>query len=298
MPLLPTYDGGLRLFWKALALFGSGSFFVVGWGVLTDPLCNSVSFRGGGARTVLTTCYPDSSGDFSKLSAVTGSWLIGLAILGILFWPTIKVFFSNYQFRQKLSQVTQEHDNQQDLREGVNEAQGESSTQTYPQLSNLTKRISDNKLIAGVLVALLLFGFYKVAAPKISLLNPITCSSLKEDLAAKDVIRRQIWNSYQNEVSNLSRVEMFSSAYYLQVGNAARRALQLNLNDAEGYLLMKAKTHCVKDMSNLQERIVATNTAISYLQGIGTIDGKKFSVDNGWNVDYYRSYSDFSVYIK
>lgn len=286
------------MIWKALALFGSGSFFVVGWGVLTDPLCNSVSFRGGGARTVLTTCYPDSSGDFSKLSAVAGSWLIGLAILGILFWPTLKVLFSNYQFRQKLSQAAREYNNQQVLPEGVNEAQDETSNQTHPQFTNLTKRISDNKLIAGVLVAVLLFGFYKVAAPKISLLNPITCSSLKKELAAKDVVGRQIWNSYQVEVSNLSLVEMYSTAYYSQVGNAARRALQLNLNDAEGYLLMKAKPHCVKDLSNLEERIVATNTAISYLQGIGTIDGKKYSVDNGWNGDYYRAYSDFSAYIK
>ena len=80
------------MFWKAVALFGAGSFFFVGWGVLTDPLCNSVSFRGGGARTVVTTCFPDSSGDFSRASAVTGSFLIGLAILAILFWPLIKVY--------------------------------------------------------------------------------------------------------------------------------------------------------------------------------------------------------------
>jgi hypothetical protein len=42
----------------------------------------------------------------------------------------------------------------------------------------------------------------------------------------------------------------------------------------------------------------STNTAVSYLQGIGTINGRKFSIENGWNVDYYQAYFGFSVYIK
>ena len=96
------------MIWKALALFGAGSFFFVGWGVLTDPLCNSVSFRGGGARTVLTTCYPDSGGDFSKATAGIGSLFIGLAILAILFWPLIKAYIANSRFQLSLKQMAQE----------------------------------------------------------------------------------------------------------------------------------------------------------------------------------------------
>ena len=286
------------MIWKAIALFGSGSFFVVGWGVLTDPLCNSVSFRGGGARTVLTTCYPDSSGDFSQLSAVAGSWLIGLAILGILFWPSLKVLFSNYQFRQKLSQATQEYNNQEVLPGGVSEAQGETSNHTHPQFANLTKRVLDNRLIAGVLVAVLLFGFYKVAAPKISLLNPITCSSLKKELAAKDIIGRQLWNSYQVEVSNLSMVKMYSNEYFLQVGNTARRALQLAINDLEGYQMLNEKPHCVKEMQVLTSTIKMTSQTVDYLSGKVEIDGKKFDTYNGWNTSYYNSYYEFNVLLK
>lgn len=286
------------MIWKAIALFGAGTFFFVGWGVLTDPLCNSVSFRGGGARTVVTTCFPDSAGDFSKASAVTGSFLIGLAILAILFWPSIQAFIANSRFQLSLKQMARDVEDKQEIGDSKSSESPQESTQKDSPIPSSIRKMSENKLISIALIVVLVFGFYKVVAPKISLLNPITCSSLKKELASKDVVGRQIWNSYQVEVSNLSLVEMYSTAYYSQVGNAARRALQLNINDAEGYLLMKAKPHCVKDLSNLEERIVATNTAISYLQGIGTIDGKKYSVDNGWNGDYYRAYSDFSAYIK
>ena len=286
------------MFWKAIALFGAGSFFFVGWGVLTDPLCNSVSFRGGGARTVVTTCFPDSRGDFSKASAVTGSFLIGLAILAILFWPLIKAYIANSRFQLSLKQMAQEIEDNRDI--GVNESSEslQEPTQKDSLISSSMRKMSENKLISIALIAILVFGFYKVVAPKISLLNPITCSGLKKELAALDVQGRQIWNAYQQEVSGLSRVEMYSTAYYSQVGNAARRALQLNINDGEGYLKMKVKPHCVKNFAELEEAIELTNTAIRYLNGVGTLDGKKFSVDYGWNAEYYQIYRGFGVYIK
>ena len=282
------------MFWKVVALFGSGSFFFVGWGVLTDPSCNSVSFRGGGARTVVTTCYPDGSGDFSKLTAVTGSWLIGLAILGFLFWPTLKVFLRNHQFKQKLSEVINEQVNQKDFLEKDIETQGASADKTSSQFTLLLRKLLDNKLIASILVIVLLFGFYKIAAPKISLLNPITCSNLKKELAAKDIIGREIWNSYQVEVSNLSRSPLYSNEYYLQVGNTARRALQLASNDLEGYLMMNKKTHCVRDEQELTKLINEAKLTIDYLSGSGSFEGKKFDVYNGWNTSYYNTYRDFS----
>ncbi len=284
------------MFWRILGTFGAGSFFVVGWNVLTDPQCNTVSFRGGGARTVVTTCFPDSRGDFSKASAVAGSFLIGLAILAIIFWPLIRAYIAQIKFELSLKHMAQEVNEKQEGKNNESSTSSGESTQRDPNIPISLRSLSKNRLIAIGLIAVLVFGLYKIAAPKISLLNPITCSSLKKELAGKDVIGRQIWNAYQEEISNLSSVD--SSAYYYQVGNVARRALQLNINDAEGYLLMKKKPHCVKDIARLDETIAATNTAIRYLQGIGTIDGEKFSVNNGWNANYYQTYSDFSIDIK
>ncbi len=286
------------MFWKAIALFGAGSFFFVGWGVLTDPLCNSVSFRGGGARTVVTTCFPDSSGDFSKASAVTGSFLIGLAILAILLWPLIKAYIVNSKFQLSLKQMAQEIDEKREIGDSESSESPAESTQKESFISSSIRKMSENKIISIALIAVLVFGFYQVVAPKITLLNPLTCSGLKKDLAAKDALGRELWNSYQTEVSNLSMVEMYSSAYYLQVGNSARRALQLNLNDVERYLLLKSKPHCVKAIDDLDVKIETTSLITKYLQGTGTIDGKSFTVDIGWNADYYRVYIDFIDYIK
>lgn len=286
------------MIWKAIGLFGSGSFFFVGWGVLTDPLCNSVSFRGGGARSVLTTCYPDGRGDFSKAIAGAGSLLIGLAILTILFWPLIRAYIANSRFQLNLKQMAQEIEDRQNIEDRNSDELPQESRQKDSLISSSIKKMSENKLISIVLIAVLVFGFYKVVAPKINLLNPITCSGLKKELSALDVQGREIWNAYQQEVSGLTRVEMYSRAYYSQVGNAARRALQLNVNNGEGYLKMKENAHCVRNFTELEEAIELTNTSISYLNGVGTIDGKKFSVDDGWNTEYYQIYRGFGIYLK
>lgn len=96
------------MIWKILALVGGGSFLVVGWGILTDPNCNSVSFRGGGARTVVTTCFADTNGDFSKSLAVTGCMIIGFTILTFLFWPWIKHLIGNFSLKVKSLQNSKE----------------------------------------------------------------------------------------------------------------------------------------------------------------------------------------------
>jgi hypothetical protein len=281
------------MIWKAIALFGAGSFFYVGWGVLTDPLCNSVSFRGGGARTVVTTCFADSSGDFSRTFAVTGSFLIGLAILTILFWPLINVYIANYKFQLSLKQMAQEIDEKQEGENSESSTSPGESTQRDSNILSSLRKLSENKLVTIGLIAVLALGFYKIAAPKISLLNPITCSSLKKELAAKDVVGRQLWNSYQVEVSNLSMVQTYSNEYYLQVGNTARRALQLAINDLAGYQMLNEKPHCVKDMPVLTSAIKITSQTVDYLSGRTEIDGKKFDIYNGWNTSYYNSYTEF-----
>jgi hypothetical protein len=286
------------MFWKAIALFGAGSFFFVGWGVLTDPLCNSVSFRGGGARTVLTTCFPDSRGDFSKTFAVTGSFLIGLAILAVLFWPLIQAYIANYKFQLSLKQMAQEVGDEQNIGDNVSSESPEELTQKNLISPSPLRRTTENKLLSIALIAVFIFGFYKVAGPKISLLNPITCASLKKELAAKDVIGRELWNSYQVEVSNLSLVQLNSNEYASQVGNAARRVVQLKLNDLQGFELLQEKPHCVTSLKELEKTIEGATFTVNYLTGNEVIDGKKFDVWYGWNTNYYSEYIGFDYFLK
>ena len=70
------------MFWSVLGLIGGGSFIVNGFGVLTDPNCNTVGF--GGGRAVQVTCYESCapmSGEFSGTFAGLGMLAVGAAIL-------------------------------------------------------------------------------------------------------------------------------------------------------------------------------------------------------------------------
>ena len=288
------------MIWKAIALFGAGSFFFVGWGVLTDPLCNSVSFRGGGARTVVTTCFPDSSGDFSRLSAVTGSFLIGLAILAILFWPLIKVYIVNSKFQRSLKQMAREIENNPDIELSESNESPQEPTQKDSLVSGSLQKISENKLISIALIAVLVFGFYKVAAPKISLLNPITCSGLKKELAAKDVQGRQIWEEYQSEVSRLGLIDSGISyeIWRNQVGNVQRRAVQLISNDLEKYEIGYGKRHCV-NVPVLDYLKTQDKKALSVFAGQTALEnGNYWSYDYGWPTDYRKGYVESKVFLK
>lgn len=60
------------MLWKLLAVVGGLTFFVNGFGVLTDDQCDSVSFSG--VRAVTVTCY---SGDYGALPG----WLGGLGMV-------------------------------------------------------------------------------------------------------------------------------------------------------------------------------------------------------------------------
>jgi hypothetical protein len=294
------------MIWKVLALLGAGSFFVVGFDIATDPNCDSVSFRGGGARSVLTTCFTGTTGDFSKSFAVIGSFLVGIAILTFIFWAEINAYIRNLELRERFESALEaakaSYNDKSDLPLEESSSKETESGFARNRFHNywiiLSQTFKSNKVVSLVLIVILLIGFYKTVAPKISLFNPITCASLKRDLAAKDVIGRQIWNSYQEEVSRLSQVDLNSNSYFLQVGNAARRALQLNINDDEGYQMLKSKPHCVKNISVLEDVSGGTDLVINHLNGTGTIDNKKFSVYDGWNVNYYQSYADFKVWLK
>ena len=67
------------MIWSILGLIGGGSFIYNGFGVLTDPSCDTVGF--GGGRAVQVTCYEagaSMSGEFPGTVAV-GSLILYFA---------------------------------------------------------------------------------------------------------------------------------------------------------------------------------------------------------------------------
>ena len=288
------------MIWKALAILGAGSFFVVGFDIATDPNCDSVSFRGGGARSVLTTCFTDTTGDFSKSFAVIGSFLIGLAILAILFWPIIKAYIVNSKFQLSLKQMTREIEDNRDIEVNESSESLQKPIQKDSLISSSMRMMSENKLISIALIAVLVFGFYKVVAPKISLLNPITCSGLKKELAAKDVQGRQIWDEYQSEVSRLGLIDsgVNYDIWRNQVGNAQRRAVQLISNDLEKYEIGYSKPHCV-NVPVLDYLKTQDKKALSVFAGQTALEnGNYWSYDYGWPTDYRKGYVESKVFLK
>lgn len=283
--------------WRVLALLGVGTFFYVGWDIFTNPNCNSVSFRGGGARTVLATCFSDGTGDFTRTSASVGSALLGFALLLIIFWPLILSQFLNIKLQALKFNSTQQTSSQNALNSENSISRPEDSQQVVTNSRNLVNRVKRHKVISAVLLVLTSLVFYNFAAPSFSIFNPLTCASLKRDLAAQDILGRQIWNFYQVEVSNLAQLNG-TDGYYDQVGNVARRATQLLLSDSKGYSMLKAKPHCVNNIKALNQIILRTNNDYLYLTGLLTKDDKKFSIYNGWNVEYYKSYGTFEFFLK
>ena len=74
------------MFWSVIGLIGGGSFIFNGFGVLTDPSCDTVGF--GGGRVVQVTCYEAGagmSGEFSGTFAGLGMLAVGGVILYIAF---------------------------------------------------------------------------------------------------------------------------------------------------------------------------------------------------------------------
>jgi hypothetical protein len=283
--------------WRILALLGVGTFFYVSWDIFTNPNCNSVSFRGGGARTVLATCFSDGTGDFTRTSASLGSALLGLALLLILFWPLILSPFLKIKLQAPKFNSTQQTSNQNVLNSEDSISKPEESQEVVTHSRRIVYRVRRHKIISSVLIVFIGLVFYNFAAPSFSIFNPLTCASLKRDLAAQDTIGRQIWNSYQVEVSNLAQLNG-TDGYYDQVGNVARRATQLLLSDSKGYSMLKAKPHCVNNIKALNQIILRTNNDYLYLTGLITKDDMKFSIYNGWNVDYYKSYGNFEFFLK
>lgn len=288
------------MIWKVLGLFGAGSFFIGGFNIATDPNCDSVSFRGGGARSILTTCYTGTTGDFSKSVAATGSFLVAIAILMVIFWTEINAYIRNLELSKRLeagleaARASYEDKSDVALKESsvTENESGENKSRFQYYLTTLTQRAKRNKVISVLLVIILMFGFYKVVAPKIPLFDSLTCSGLRSQVEEMDVIRRDSWNQYQAEVSRLGQINFDEyDTRDNQVSNVARRLVQLRSNDRDVADLVLQTEHCLSvDKAEVIKFRVSAQSDIDFLQGRKSIDGKNWNPYSGWNEKYYDTF--------
>jgi len=277
------------MFWKIIGLLGAGTFLITGMDILGDPNCVSVSFRGGGARSVVSQCFLDQSGDFSQSTAGFGLIAIAIALLVFLFWH--KIIEHSPALIQKLRKNTESHTNLPE----------EESLSLIPEAfrSNSESPKFDydkRKLIALGLIVFLVFSFF--AVPKISFFDRWTCSSLRNEIVSFDEEGKNHWNRYQDEVAILGRMSWGDPTYSNQTSTVLRRALELLRNDESAEALLKSDPRCLVSSTLLDTRIKYTQDALEYFTGKKAIGGRYFSVEFGWPMDFYRGYADFEVYVR
>lgn len=69
------------MLWSIIGVIGGGSFIINGFGILSDPNCDSVSF--GGGRVVQATCYQAGGLETGAISGTLAG--IGMVAVGFLF---------------------------------------------------------------------------------------------------------------------------------------------------------------------------------------------------------------------
>ena len=69
------------MLWSIIGVIGGGSFIINGFGILSDPNCDSVSF--GGGRVVQATCYQSGGLETGAISGTLAG--IGMVAVGFLF---------------------------------------------------------------------------------------------------------------------------------------------------------------------------------------------------------------------
>ena len=277
------------MFWKIIGLLGAGTFIITGMDILGDPNCVSVSFRGGGARSVVSECSLDRSGDFSQSTAGLGLILIGLSILAFLFWQNILRFAYSLARDSKQKPESSSVVTEEDSLSLIPEALRSHSEPTRIEY--------DKKKLAAVGVILIVaFSFF--AAPKISFFDKWTCSSLRNEVVSLDIEGKSHWNRYQDEVAILGRMSWGDPTYPNQTSTVLRRALELLRNDEKVEALLKNDQRCLVSSSLLEMRIKSTQDALDYLTGKKAIGGRYFSVEFGWPMDFYRGYAEFEIYVR
>ena len=145
--------------------------------------------------------------------------------------------------------------------------------------------VQRNKVISLVLAVVLIFGFYKVIAPKIPVFNSLTCSSLKKELNKIDITRKKNWDDYQSEVSRLGQIDQFAdygTLYVNQVGNVSRRLVQFYTSNIQGFDAMLQNEHCV-NVGNVKSLRKVTGESIDFFNGKPNSSGDTFNPYSGWN---------------
>jgi hypothetical protein len=277
------------MFWKIIALLGSGTFLFTGMDILGDPNCISVSFRGGGARSLVTQCYLDGSGNFSQTTAGIGLILISIILLLLLFWKNILNYLNIFggQLNKNAKEVFGEFEEQSLslIPEGMR-----------PSTNDNQFKFDRKKSIALGVVAVLVISFLVV--PRMSIFDRWTCSSLRNEIKDIDTEGKNHWNSYQDEIAILGRMQWGDYSYSNQIATVQRRALELLRNDEEAESVLKSNSRCLVDSSILETRIKYTQDALDYFTGKSAVNGKYFSADYGWPTDFYRGYVEFEVYVR
>lgn len=69
------------MLWSIIGVIGGGSFIINGFGILSDPNCDSVSF--GGGRVVQATCYQAGGLETGAISGTLAG--MGMVAVGFLF---------------------------------------------------------------------------------------------------------------------------------------------------------------------------------------------------------------------
>jgi hypothetical protein len=89
------------MLWRILGTLGGVSFIFTGFSVLANPDCLTADI--GGGRVVGVTCRADSFGAMSGTAAGTLMFLVGLVLLGILYWNQIRSFFGGNPRKEPVS---------------------------------------------------------------------------------------------------------------------------------------------------------------------------------------------------
>ena len=168
-----------------------------------------------------------------------------------------------------------------------------------PKSKELIKSRNLNKGVVISLVAVIVLVSSLVLLKSSGLVDSFRCKNLKNELASQDVIGRDLWNSYQREVSNLNNFVPNSGQYYSQVGNVSRRLIQVLNSDISGYQQILDNPKCASDIAFVSRKLQDSEYIIKFLKGEEVdSNGAKWSPYNGWNVDYYSIYADFSEFLK
>lgn len=130
---------------------------------------------------------------------------------------------------------------------------------------------------------------------KVPPIKSIMCSSLKSEIVANDEIGRELWNSYQTEISSLADRGNSETSYFEyqdKIKNVARRGLQLLTNDKASLSRMNGKKYCLSGSIELDKVLDALDQALVNAQAV--LDGKT----SNWNNNFYSTYQPLSVFLK